>query len=324
MGSMEKLINRITEIGNPLCVELDGANIPNPYLKDCPMERPWETPRGITNIMLKFNKAVIDIISNYVAVVSIPIFNYLKFGSDGISVYIQTLMYAKSYDMIVISDINVGDVAHRMEEYSSMVIGKRSIGGFEFTAEYDSDFITFNPSVGYLEIEPILDDIKRYNRGAFATVTMPKNDESMFYDWRDVNGMRICGGDREMRPFYMEMIRMVSIGNIKFGLDGRYYPVGVLINMMNQDIERKRIIIHQIRKENPSLFLFLMCHSCVDLFSIISPAVPAFREDKTGAIIGISTRKLLTAMYTDYPGMAWDQSIKQVMKDGIEITKKIL
>lgn len=324
MQMMDELTRKIKESGSMLCIELDGdmSSIPIDYINKLDVgNNQWKNPKGNPDTILKFNKDVIDLISSYVGVVSVPMVSYLKHGEEGISVYIQTIIYAKTCGLMVIGDINAGDMPHRMEEYSHMFIGKRIIDDFKFTAEYDSDFVTFNPFYGLESFRPIAEDMKQNNRGAFATIMLP----GLHNDLVDINNLKICGGDNIMRPMYMELIRQVRLWNTvttggQHG-DNGYMPVGIMMNLCNQSQEKKVKIISEVRKTHPDLFLFLMNHSCEDnAHDLCYPAQAALNKtDNTGVLVGIGSRMLFTCMYYIYPGMEWKQAVKQLIKDSNEL-----
>ncbi len=326
MNMMDKLMVHIKKVGNPLCVELDGniKIIPSEYIemhsKSNP-SKPWKFLRSAPNIILSFNRDVIDIISDIVGVVSIPMVNYLTWGEEGISAYVQTLSYTKEKGLIVIADFNVSDIRTRMNEYMNMTIGKLSINGVDFTPEYESDFVTFNASSGFLEYRSVFWNVVQYERGAFATIMPPIES-----DLTDINAMMIRGGDNVMRPFYMEMARQIHKMNcmqMHMGERGMF-SVGLLLNMWTQSVTDKQAVCMNLRKDYPSTFLFIMYNHHEKMRDIIMSSIPAFTPEKSSALIGINTASLCSAMNMEYIGCSWDHAIKEFLQDGIELFHKFI
>jgi len=167
---IDNLIQKITETKAPIVVGLD------PRLEEMPSTLTQEafaaqgqTLQAAADIILTFNKAIIDEIHDIVPAVKPQIAMYEQFGTAGFEAYLNTIAYAKSKNLIVIGDIKRSDIASTAEAYSNIHIGKVKVGETEIEVS-QTDFITLNPYMGYDSIEPYLKDCKQYDKGLFVLV----------------------------------------------------------------------------------------------------------------------------------------------------------
>ena len=167
---IDRLVERIQELGAPICVGLDPRldMIPECVKSDI-YAAFGKTPAAAAKIFFAFNKEIIDNICSLVPAVKPQVAFYEQLGAEGIRCYIDTVNYAKSKGLIVIGDVKRGDIAATAEAYSSGHLGRTDIEGKPFEI-FGTDFITVNPYIGFDSINPFLADCAAYNRGLFVLV----------------------------------------------------------------------------------------------------------------------------------------------------------
>lgn len=140
---IDKLYEEIIKKG-PICVGLDTRE---EYLKE-------------NETIFEFNKRIIDQTYDLVACYKIQIACYEALGIEGLKAYSQTVKYIREKGSIVIGDIKRGDISSTGEMYAK--------GHFE--GDFEVDFITVNPYMGYDAISPYLKYLETGNKGLFALI----------------------------------------------------------------------------------------------------------------------------------------------------------
>lgn len=193
---IDRLIEKIKETGNPTVVGLDPKLdfIPKHLLEEC-FEKYGETPKGVAEAFLQFNKEIIDEVSDLVPAVKPQIAMYENYGVEGLNAYVKTIEYAKSKGLIVIGDIKRSDISSTAEAYSDAHLGVVSINGKPHEM-FPSDFITVNPYLGYDSIEPFEKNCKAHGKGLFILVktSNPNSGEIQDLQVGDKKLYEVVGG----------------------------------------------------------------------------------------------------------------------------------
>lgn len=147
---IDKLFKEVERKGN-VCVGLDSHldYIPN-YIKD--------RYQDIDKILFQFNKEIIDRTLDIVPVYKLQIAFYEAYGIKGLIGYKKTLEYIRSNGLIAIGDIKRGDIASTAEMYAKA----------HFEGDFQVDFITINPYMGFDSITPYLKYIETGEKGIFV------------------------------------------------------------------------------------------------------------------------------------------------------------
>lgn len=187
---IDLLIGKIKKTKNPTVVGLDPRleYIPE-HLTNEAFDLYGKTPKAVARAFYKFNKEIIDAVFDIVPAVKPQIAMYEQYGVEGIQAYIDTIIYAKSKDLIVIGDIKRSDITSTAQSYSRGHIGRVSIRENEYTI-FDQDFITLNPYMGFDSIQPYIEDCKKYNRGLFILVKTSNPNSGQIQDL-DIGGETI-------------------------------------------------------------------------------------------------------------------------------------
>jgi orotidine-5'-phosphate decarboxylase len=157
---IDKLIDKIIETKNPSVIGLDTKAS---YLPD--YEQIKSNVQAGERIFA-FNKAIIDAVYDIVPCVKVQVAYYEMYGLPGIKAFYDTVAYASSRGLIVISDVKRNDISSTAEAYSSAYLGVNDLG----EAAFASDFITVNAYLGSDGIAPFVKDCAKYNKGVFILV----------------------------------------------------------------------------------------------------------------------------------------------------------
>src|SRR5699024_1324528 len=108
--------------------------------------------------LFNFNKRIIDETADLVACFKPQIAYYEAHGLEGMMAYKKTLDYLRSKDLLVIGDIKRSDIASTAEMYAKA----------HFEGDFEVDFVTLNPYMGFDSIEPYLPYFNSGEKGAFV------------------------------------------------------------------------------------------------------------------------------------------------------------
>jgi orotidine-5'-phosphate decarboxylase len=124
MLNIDKLINRIDELGNPSVVGLDPSLSMTPKsLANEMYDAYGRTPLAVSEMFFLYNKAIIDAVADVVPAVKPQIAMYERYGADGVAAYIRTCGYAADKGLYVIGDIKRGDISSTAEAYAAHLAG---------------------------------------------------------------------------------------------------------------------------------------------------------------------------------------------------------
>ncbi|HYG75894.1 MAG TPA: orotidine-5'-phosphate decarboxylase [Planctomycetota bacterium] len=168
MHFADRLDQAITAKGNPICVGLDPRfdQLPKFIREDC-IKRFGKTPQAVAEAFIIFNKGIVDAVADIVPVCKPQIAFYEEYGWQGIRAYEETVRYAKSKGLLVISDAKRGDIGATAVAYAKAHLGDRVD---EKDAGFEADALTVNPYMGRDTMEPYLEVGASAGRGIFVLV----------------------------------------------------------------------------------------------------------------------------------------------------------
>lgn len=189
---VDKLIEAIIAKQNPTCVGLDTSF---EYLPETMREGVHDFS-GAAQAIVRFNKGVIDAVCDVVPAVKVQIAYYEQYGAAGLSAFYETLLYAKSKGLIVITDAKRNDIGATAAQYSAAYLGLTEINGASAQA-FPSDMLTVNGYLGSDGIVPFVNDCKRYEKGIFVLVKTSNPSSGELQNLRLTDGRTVfeCMGD---------------------------------------------------------------------------------------------------------------------------------
>jgi orotidine-5'-phosphate decarboxylase len=147
---IDRLFNEVEKNGN-VCVGLDT------HLDYIPVNLK-EKYQDIDEVLFEFNKEIIDKTYDLVPAYKLQIAYYEAYGIKGLLGYKKTIEYLRSIKKITIGDIKRGDISSTAEMYAKA----------HFEGEFEVDFVTLNPYLGFDTLTPYLKYIESGEKGVFV------------------------------------------------------------------------------------------------------------------------------------------------------------
>ena len=233
---IDLLIEKIKQKQNPTCVGLDTAlnYLPEEQLKG--VASPEDAGKAIT----EFNMALIDRLSPIIPSVKVQVAYYEMYGVPGMQAFRDTLVYAKSKGLAVISDVKRNDIGSTAECYSRAYLGGTEIGGSLYES-FPSDFVTVNGYLGSDGLKPFLKNCKANKKGIFVLVKTSNPSSGELQDKTFQSG----------KTLYEEMGSLITeLGADLVGSYG-YSSVGAVVGATHREQAQR------IRQEFPKLFFLI-------------------------------------------------------------------
>lgn len=169
MHYADRLQGRIKET-SPVCVGLD------PMLDKLP-EGIRKDPSGVKEFCI----GILDAVAPIAAAVKPQLAYFEVLGWEGMKVFWEICVYAKSKELIVIADGKRGDIGPTCEAYAQAYIG----------AQTPIDAITVNPYLGSDGVKPFIEHAHKNDKGLYVLVKtsnpssgelqdVPVGDEALF------------------------------------------------------------------------------------------------------------------------------------------------
>lgn len=273
-----RLIKEIKKKGNPIVVGLDPKLdfIPG-YIKEESFAELGKTLEGAAKAIYRFNKEIVDAVSDIVPAVKPQIAMYEQFGIPGLKAYKKTIDYAHEKGLVVIGDIKRGDIGSTSASYAAAHLGKVDIEGESF-APFDEDFATVNPYLGSDGVQPFIDVCRENDKGIFVLVKTSNKSSGEFQD-------RKIGEE----TLYELVGQKVNEWGAK-AMDGEYSDVGAVVGATYPEIGRA------LRKIMPKAFILVPGYGAqggtgADLKNF-------FNDDGLGAVVN-SSRGIIAAWKKD-------------------------
>lgn len=168
--SLDRLIEKIAEKQNPTVAGLDPKldYVPASIKEKC-FAKYGKTLDGAAVALFEFNKALIDSLYDIVPAVKPQAAYYEMYGWQGVKALCDTIAYAKSKGMFVITDGKRNDIGTTMEAYAAAHLGTTEVGG-ELTEAFGADALTVNGYLGTDGIKPLASICKERDKGIFVLV----------------------------------------------------------------------------------------------------------------------------------------------------------
>ncbi|MDD3225798.1 MAG: orotidine-5'-phosphate decarboxylase [Clostridium sp.] len=220
---IDKLYESVRKKGN-VCVGLDTdlTYLPKNFL---------EKYENIEDALFSFNKKIIDATNDVSSCYKVQIAYYEAYGIKGLLAYKKTLKYIKGKGAISIADIKRGDIAKTAEMYAKA----------HFTGDFESDFVTLNPYMGFDSLEPYLPYVDSEEKGIF-TLMRTSNPGS-----KDIQYIRDSKGE----PVYDIVGEKISSIGEKYKGQCGYSSIGAVVGGTT-GFEGK-----EIRSKLPSTFFLI-------------------------------------------------------------------
>ena len=180
--AFDRLIEKIIEKQNPTVAGLDPKldYVPASIKSAC-FEKYGKTLEGAAAALLEFNKAIIDKIYDIVPAIKPQAAYYEMYGWQGVKALADTIAYAKSKGMFVMTDGKRNDIGTTMEAYATAHLGTTNVEGA----------LTVNGYLGTDGIKPLLNICKAKDKGIFVLVKTSNPSSGELQDLKLENGASV-------------------------------------------------------------------------------------------------------------------------------------
>ncbi len=289
---IDTLIDKIREYKNPTVVGLD-TNFD--YLPDN-MKDGISNFKDAADAVLAFNKKIIDAIYDIVPCVKVQIAYYEMYGVEGMRAFLETLRYASSKGMLVMTDAKRNDIGATAECYAKAFLGETKVNESVGSA-FDSDFLTVNAYLGTDGIKPFLDWMKKRDKGIFVLVKTSNRSSGELQDMLLQNGKTVY----EYMGSLVEAWGQEYIG--RYG----YSSVGAVVGATHP----KQAEI--LRREMPHTFFLIPGYGAQG--GKAEDLKVCFDKDGNGGIVNSSRGILCAYKQEKYLGMDFDNAARQACID---------
>jgi len=271
---INELTAKIKKLQAPVVVGLDPmlSYIPEGLLRESFAEH-GATPAGAAAAVFRFNREIMDAVSDLIPAVKPQIAMYEQFGVAGMEAFQKTIDYAHQKGLLVIGDVKRGDIGSTSAAYAEAHLGSVKIGAETFRG-FGEDFATVNPYLGSDGIRPFMDVCRREKKGIFVLVKTSNPSSGEFQD-------RLIDG----RPLYEEVgAKVAEWGESLMG--DEYSYVGAVVGATYPEMGRA------LRKIMPHTYILVPGYGAQGADA--SSLADFFNEDGLGAIVN-SSRGIICA-----------------------------
>lgn len=169
---IDKLYKEVDDKGM-VCVGLDT------HLDYIPREIK-DKYKSIEEQIFQFNKKIIHCTKDIVAIYKLQIAYYEAYGIKGLIAYRSTMEYLKSLNLLSIGDVKRGDISATADMYAKA----------HFEGDFETDFITINPYMGYDSVRPYLKYLQTGEKGIFVLLRT-SNPGAKDIEYLNVDGEKL-------------------------------------------------------------------------------------------------------------------------------------
>ena len=301
--SFDRLIEKIVEKQNPTVAGLDPKldYVPQSIKSAC-FEKYGKTLEGAAAALLEFNKAIIDEIYDIVPAIKPQAAYYEMYGWQGVKALADTIAYAQSKGMFVMTDGKRNDIGTTMEAYAAAHLGTTVVDGEEISA-FGADALTVNGYLGTDGIKPLCEICKKGDKGIFVLVKTSNPSSGELQDMKLENGATV----------YEQMGRMCESWGEELPGKYGYSGVGAVVGATYPDQ------LLEMRQKAPHTFFLVPGYGAQG--GGAQDAKNAFDKRGLGAIIN-SSRGIMCAWKKQ--GLTEDDFAKAARNEALRMKDDIL
>ena len=244
-------------------------------------------------MILNFNRIVIDIVAPYVPAVKVQVAFYEAFGPAGYRAYEDTLKYAAERGLLVIADVKRSDIGSTAQAYAHAHVGVTVIDG-QIVHSSHAHAMTVVPYFGWEGVEPFLHNATEHGKGVFLVVRSS-----------NPTAREIQGAESDPDPLYQRVARKLDEWGSECIGDRGYSALGAVVGATYpEDLPKLRELMPRA--------LFLMPGYGAQGAEAADLA-PAFDENGHGAVVSASRSIILAHRSPD--NQMWEHAIEQAVKD---------
>jgi orotidine-5'-phosphate decarboxylase len=266
--------------------------IPND-LREPALREAGSTSGAAADMIVSFNKIVIDIVAPYVPAVKVQVAFYEIFGPAGHRAYEDTLKYAAEKKLVVIGDVKRSDISSTADAYARAHLGTTELG--EHVVHHGTAHaITVVPYFGWEGVEPFLNTAADTTKGIFLMVRSS-----------NPTAHEIQGKQDDPDPMYVRVAKKADEWGRKHIGDRGYSAVGAVVGATYPED------IPALRELMPRSIFLLPGYGAQG--ATAADVAAAFDDNGHGAVIAAS-RKIILAHRTPDNQM-WEHAIEEAVKE---------
>lgn len=301
--ALDRLIKKIVEMQNPTVAGLDPklAFVPDSIKKQC-FEKYGNTLQAAAEALLMFNKAIIDEIYDIVPAIKPQAAYYEMYGWQGMKALAETIEYAKSKGMYIITDGKRNDIGTTMEAYATAHLGETAVAG-EMLEAFGGDALTVNGYLGSDGIKPLLNVCNEKDKGIFVLVKTSNPSSGELQDMKLEDG----------RTIYERMGEMCENWGTELMGEYGYSGVGAVVGATYPEM------LKELREKLPHTFFLVPGYGAQG--GGADDAKYAFDGNGIGAIVN-SSRGIMCA-WQKQEGMTEDDFAKAARVEAIRMREDL-
>ena len=305
--AFDRLIKRIDELHNPSVAGLDPRleYVPQ-FIQDASFVKLGHTLEAAADAILQFNKALIDALYDVVPAIKPQAAYYEMYGWAGVRTLAETIRYAQSKGMFVMTDGKRNDIGATMTAYATAHLGKVDVDGVELEP-FGADALTVNGYLGTDGIQPLLDVCEKYDKGIFVLAKTSNPSSGELQD-------KLVDG----RPVY----ELVADKVVEWGadcMDGAYSNVGAVVGATYPEMSAI------LRKLMPKTYFLVPGYGAQG--GTAKDLKACFNEDGLGAIVN-SSRGIIAAYrqekYAKFGAEHFAEASRQAVVDMVADINSVL
>lgn len=302
--AFDRLIENIVKMQNPTVAGLDPKLDYVPAsIKDRCFEKYGKNLEGAAAALLEFNKALIDSLCDIVPAVKPQAAYYEMYGWQGVKALCETIAYAKSKGMFVMTDGKRNDIGTTMEAYATAHLGSTDVSGETIDA-FGADALTVNGYLGTDGIKPLAEICDKKDKGIFVLVKTSNPSSGELQDMKLESGETV----------YEHMGKMCeSWGEKLMGKYG-YSAVGAVVGATYPEQ------LAEMREKLPHTFFLVPGYGAQG--GGAEDVKNAFDSNGLGAVIN-SSRGIMCA-WKNQEGMSEDDFAKAARNEAIRMRDEII
>lgn len=164
----DRLFKEVAQKRNPSVVGLDTQldYLPESMLEGFDPTSPFESAG---QLLLQFNKGLIDALADIVPCVKLQIAFYEMYGHHGIRAYTESVEYARQKGLVVIADAKRNDIGSTAAAYAKTFLGQTAFPDGVSRPAVNADILTVTAYLGEDGIMPFVEECKN-GKGIFVLV----------------------------------------------------------------------------------------------------------------------------------------------------------
>lgn len=301
--ALDRLIKKIVEMQNPTVAGLDPklAFVPASIKNQC-FEKYGNTLQAAAEALLMFNKAIIDEIYDIVPAIKPQAAYYEMYGWQGMKALAETIEYAKSKGMYIITDGKRNDIGTTMEAYATAHLGETAVAG-EMLEAFGGDALTVNGYLGTDGIKPLQNVCNEKDKGIFVLVKTSNPSSGELQDMKLEDG----------RTIYERMGEMCENWGTELMGEYGYSGVGAVVGATYPEM------LKELREKLPHTFFLVPGYGAQG--GGADDAKFAFDSNGIGAIVN-SSRGIMCA-WQKQEGMTEDDFAKAARVEAIRMREDL-